>query len=405
MGFIVRISVLCDYLENYWENRASFRIRYQTALAMAQRGHNVIFIFPRSDYKYTRADVNAGSMGGSLTVIGTPGILPPRLRTGGFNVVDTCFKLLYVMTHSIDIIHVVSGHRPSNFLPSIFAKFLKRVAIVDECWEWLGEGGHADRRRGLLGKTISFYDRLLEIRLTELYDGIIAISSELKKRFRSQEKVIVLHGGSESAQLICYTKDNAREYLKIPKHWLIAGMSNLIHSDHNDNIAFFEALRCLCKEFVDLHLIATGSDNQYIRKIEEEFELSGRIIFPGYVDFETYNRFLSACDLFVLPFPDTKINKGRWPNKIGDYISLERPVITNFTGDIGNLFKTYRLGLVCEDTPESFIQAFRSIVDNTSGPTTFCDDARHVSENILSFDKRIEQMLSIFEMTLAAKRS
>ncbi len=393
----MKILILCDYFKDYRENRASYRIRYLTAFTLAQSGNEVVFIYPESGFSYTRNEIEIMAIDGSLKIYGTPGILPMGFRTGGFGIIDCIFKMLYILWHSFDVIQVGSGHRPSNFLPSILGKYLKKAVIVDECWEWLGKGGYADSRKGLFGSIIAFYDRHFEVKLKEMYDCIIVISSELKRRFSKQEKVVVILGGAENSLLQPYEIMDARELLQIPAGLFIIGMSNLIRGDHNDNKVFFAALQRICAEHTNVHLLATGCDARYIKEIEVEFNLTGKIIFPGYVEFSEYNKHLSACDIFVLPYPDTCINRSRWPNKIGDYMCLERPIITNPTGDVKEIFKQYAVGLLCGEKTEDFYYIFNQILEKKVDITLFAKDSRFVAEELLSFDKRIKKMNEIFQ--------
>ena len=118
----MKIVFLCDYFKDYRENRASFRIRYLTAQGICQKGHDVVFIYPEGKLNFVMDNVVVEDHNCMMKVISTPGILPMRFRTGGFAFLDCLFKTMYVLTHRVDVIHVVSGHRPSNFIPCIFRK-------------------------------------------------------------------------------------------------------------------------------------------------------------------------------------------------------------------------------------------------------------------------------------------
>lgn len=342
----MNILLLCDYFKNYRENRASFRIRYLTAQQMCQKGHDVVFIYPESKFKMLWDNVVVQDSDRSMEVIGTPGILPMSMRTGGFALLDCLIKTIFVMTCRADVIHVVNGHRPSNFIPCILGKYIKGCLIVDECWEWLGKGGYAKGRRGLVGKIISLYDSLLEIKLTELFDKIIVITSDLKERFCKKYKIKVLTGGAENKNLYVFGVNDARDKLGLSKDLFIIGLSNLTPGDDGEKCIFFEALNRLCKRYSNLYLVATGTEQAYVEEVETRYGIKGRIIFTGYVELDKYNQYLSACNVFVLPFPDTNINRGRWPNKLGDYLCVQRPVITNSTGDVGRLLRRFKVGLL-----------------------------------------------------------
>ncbi len=399
----MKILILCGLLKNFKKDRASFRIRYLTALEMAKKGHDVTFIYTETGFRYTTKFVPIPDTDRALRVIGTPGILPEKFRVGGFAIIDCMSKILFVLTHSVDFIHVNSGHRPSSFMTCLIAKFIKNSVIIDECWEWLGQGGYAESRRGALGKFVSFYDRVCELRLKRLFDRIIVITTALKDRFKNSKKVIVLHGGAENSNLQAYDIEEARDHLDQPEDWQIIGMSNLTRGDHKDNQIFFKAFKKLCNHLPNVYLMATSTDADYINSIESHYQLVGRIIFPGYVKFETYNMYLSACNIFVLPFTDTVINRGRWPNKIGDYLCLKRPIITNPTGDIKEIFESYQVGTLCDETAESFYFVLKNFFENNKAIDYSPSDAAYLINDMLSFEKRVNKILEIFSTVAKEK--
>lgn len=387
--------MLCDYFKKSLKDRASFRIRYLTALEMAKSGNDVIFIYPetRFAFKSSQRIINSRNI---ITVIGTPGILPLKLRAGGFSIIDCIIKSIYVTTHDIDIIYVLDGHRPSSFIPCLIAKLFKKAKLINECWEWIGSGGYADIRKGILGKFLSFYDKNLELRAIKLFDLIIVITTALKKRFNKSKNVIVLHGGAENKKLFPYSTEEARKKLGLSNNLSIIGISNITRNDHDDNKIVFEALKKLCNQLPNVYLVLTGNDADYIHLLEDVYQLEGKIIFPGYVNFKTYNMYLSACDIFVLPFTDNNINRGRWPNKIGDYLCLKRPIITNPTGDIKKLFRSYQLGALCDETVESFFFTLKRFLENKNTIEYRSSDAEVLVNEVLSFEKRVKEILMIF---------
>ncbi len=389
----MKILILSDYIEGY-QDIASFRIRYLTALKISQAGHKVLFMSPASNQTVfaTNRIVN-----GNFRAITTPGILPIGFRSGGFSLTDCLYKVAVCLRHRFDVIHVTNGHRPAQFAPSFVGKFLRNASIVDECWEWIGKGGFSETRRGLLGKIISRYDAWSELRLKRIFDHIIAITSTLKNRFEKGNSITVLHGGAEIDILKNYTIEEARRSLNLEPDHFIVGMSNVIQSDHEDNRLFFSGFSRLCEENENIYLIATGPDKQYIDDIGNKYSLSDRIIHPGWVNLDTYNKYLSACNIFVLPYRKTNINMGRWPNKIGDYLCLDRPIITNPTGDVEELFQKYKIGLLCDETPDGFNSVIKKIIKKKLATGQYTEDQSFVANEILSFDKRVSHILDIYE--------
>jgi glycosyltransferase involved in cell wall biosynthesis len=388
----MKILILSEFIENYREV-ASFKIRYLTALKFSERGHDVFFMSPsRKFFNTVRRSENK-----RFKIITTPGLLPLRLRTGGFSLLDALFKSKTVLSHDFDIIQVTNGHRPAQLMPSLLGKYLKKAVIIDECWEWFGKGGYADKRKNIVGKVISFYDKNFELLFKKFYDHIITISSALRDRFKTKDNITVLNGATENGVLRDYLISEAREKLNVDPDAFIIGMSNVCLADNEDNSVFFKAFERLCQQYSNCYLLVTGSDKKYIEEIGKTYLFSKNIIFPGWVEFDTYNKYMSCCDLFVLPFRNTAINRGRWPNKIGDYLCLNRPVITNPTGDIKLLFDQYKVGILCDQTPEGFFHVINKIFNESINLESYAVDSLYVANEVLSFNKRIDKYLEIFE--------
>ena len=75
---------------------------------------------------------------------------------------------------------------------------------------------------------------------------------------------------------------------------------------------------------------------------------------------------------------------------------LERPIITNPTGDAKHLFEKYKLGILCPDTPESYYDILKGFIEGRIKTEACTQDSRFVAHQVISFDKRIDQMLEIF---------
>lgn len=391
----MKILILSTFIEDFVE-RASFKIRLLTAKKMAEREHDVTFISPAKDQRINpRITIT-----GNLEKISTPGLFPVKFRVGGFSLLDALYKTVHVLKSSFDVIQVTNGHRPAQLLPCLVGKYLKKAVIVDERWEWLGKGGYADIKKGFVGKIVSLYDRFLDLRVKIFYDYIITISKTLQDRFGNGSNVIVLYGGTENTSLKDYDLKTARKELGLNIDSIILGMSNIGPLDLYNIDIFLRAFEKLSPEFRSLFLLLTGSDKDFVEHIKRRYSFPDRIIFPGWVDFEVYNKYLSACNIFVLPYRNLPMFAAAWPNKLGDYLCLNRPIISNPTGDIKYFFEKYQVGFLCDESPESFYEMIKSILSSYSNLTSYCKDSLYVANEILSFDKRIDKLLGIFQTKL-----
>lgn len=390
----MKILMLADYVENY-NCPSSFKIRHLTGKKISERGHKVTYAYPSNNSRRTTIVDETDN----FRTISTPGLFPRSLRTGGFSVLDIVRKSRLVFSGNFDIIHVTCGHRPAQLIPSLLGKYLKKSVIVDEWWEWYGRGGFAEIRKGVIGKLISCYDVLFELPAKSLYDGVISITSVLKSRLKKNSHVMVLHGGAETGQLNDYDIHSAREALNLSDDLFIIGMSNLGEDDYEDNRLLFDAFCRLEKDYDNIRLFVTG-EKKYLLKFIETVPYRDKIIYKGWLEFDDYNRYLSACNIFVLPFRNIPRNSGRWPNKIGDYLCLNRPVISNPTGDLRDLFENYNIGFICDETEDAFYQLLRRMLCKEIDLSKHHSDSRSLANDELDFDKRIDSILRFYDQCL-----
>lgn len=390
--------MLADYIEGY-NCPASFKIRYLTSKKLSEFGHEVTYIYPSfSGRKIVKKETK------NLTLVATPGIFSKRLRKGGFSFLDIITKIKYVIAEDYDVIHVSCGHRPAQLIPALVGKYYNRSIIVDEWWEWYGGNGIAKYRKGFIGKFIGLYDTIFEIFTKKFYHGVIPITNVLKQRIKKHSYVEVMHGGAEDSALIEYDINSARSELNLPKDYFIIGLSNFDEEDYKDNAKFLNAFAKLSKQYDNLRLFLTGEE-EYINYFLSKSGFADKIIYSGWVEFEKYNKYLSACNLFVLPLTKSKRNSGRWPNKLGDYLCVNRPIISNHCGDLEEFFGIHKIGYLCDSTEDGYYKMLKTVTDKKVDCSNYAFNSRKVAEEILSFEKRCCSIIKFYQKLISVNRN
>lgn len=384
-------------LSEFFYGCAAFEIKYLSGKLIAEKGNHVTYVFPSEcslKTKRIKSDVK------NLSIIATLGLFPKKFRGGGFSLLDLIIKSKLVIYGNYDIIHTTCGHRPAQLIPALIGKYLKNSIIIDEWWEWFGKGGYSEIRKGPIGKCISLYDIFFELPTKSLFDKVISITHVLKNRLKKNNNVIVLHGGSETDRLIDYELSFARKKINIPENYFIIGMSNLSVDDWDDNKLFFKAFESLSLHFDNIRLFVTGQP-EYITSFLSKYTCKDKVIHRGWLSFKDYNYYLSSCNIFVLPFRNIPRNAGRWPNKISDYFAVNRPIITNSTGDLPYLFAKYNLGFICGETSKSFYDQISILIKNSTGLQKSLDSRALALQ--LSFNKRIDSIINIYRQAKIQK--
>jgi glycosyltransferase involved in cell wall biosynthesis len=148
-------------------------------------------------------------------------------------------------------------------------------------------------------------------------------------------------------------------------------------------------------------LVLTGHAFPVLRKAAAKAGLSRQLISLGMIDSETRTGIMACADVLLLPYTNRSVNRFRYPNKLGDYLSAGRPIVTNFTGDLGQLVADERVGLVAEDTPESFAGAVKRLFDDEGLRNELGHRGRELAESKLDWRYLAAGLERFYEDTLA----
>jgi len=301
-----------------------------------------------------------------------------------------------VLFGNFDILYVYRGLRPSSIIPALLAKYVVKTKIFEEWWEWYSMEGIGKTRKGMSGKLIAFYDTYFELKVKFLYTGVVCINKCLYSRIKEHENAVVLRGASEQDTIKMYPREYARKKLNLDNSKLIIGLSNFDSSDINDNLPFIKAFEKL-NDSAKM-LLVTGSESHTIN----HYLTNAIYKAMGWIDFEQYNYFLSACDIFILPYPNSKRNQGRWPNKIGDFVVSKRKIITNPTAEVYEFLKEYQgVGLMMKNEESAYF-TFLSELDHDS--ITQIDEALfEKAASSISYENRIEALELLFSNSLTLR--
>ena len=83
-----------------------------------------------------------------------------------------------------------------------------------------------------------------------------------------------------------------------------------------------------------------------LEPLAQRYSVTRYFRHSGMLPFEQMGKALSYADIFVMPYSDRVANRGRWPGRIGTYLALGRPIVSNPVGEIKLLFENEAVGLL-----------------------------------------------------------
>lgn len=373
------------YFHSKKRDTSSATILFNTTIELAKLGNHVDVYTPsKLDLKY---DTNL-----PIRNYYPVGLAQKFNASSGWGLIDVFIRIYRLFFSEYDIIYCYAGHRPSSLFPAIVAKYLFKTLIIEEWWEWYGKGGLSDSKKGIRGAIISNYDNLFELRSKSIYDGVVCISNSLQKRLDRNVNSIVLHGAINDNELYRIGIDDARLILNMDVSLILIGLINVGYDDHEDNLPFLNAFKKVSKDQKKLRLFITG-DKSYIKSEIKTIIENHQLINPGWLNYEQYSIYLNSCDFFVLPFPPRKRNMGRWPNKISDFLFIGRPIVSNPTGDVGNLLKSLPNGILCKNSSDAYENIMYELLSNKSSNNDFSNNKIPV----YNFKERVRILVDFFK--------
>lgn len=355
----------------------------QFARRLVERGHHVT-LFTANPQSTLRTSVQTID---GVRVVAMPGFISWRFRRGALEPMDILGRAMHVLREPYDIVHC-DGHRPASFFQALSAKMARGTPWISEWVDLFGGEGVAGHRKGVARHIAAAVETRWEEWVRLMADGVIAISRGLYQRALQigvpPERLVYIPGGADVERMPFRTVREARSALGLDPEAMIVGLIGYEEADRDDAALVLDACARLRARFSGLRLLVTGK-GELDQDAVDRLGLDEALLRPGWVPLEEYPLWLSAVNVFALPFRDTVRNVCKWPMKVGDFMAVGRPTVSNPTGDIDFLFQKHDVGLLVDETPLAFERGLASLLSDPAHAQEIGREARHVAENHLSW--------------------
>lgn len=324
-----------------------------------------------------------------VRMIETPDLLFGSLRSG-WDPWDTLRRVAWVRSRDFDLVHAVEA-RPVVLFPALVAQRRGAKLVMD--WaDFLGRGGSVEERpnrlvRAVLRPVETYFEDNFRTRA----DGTIVMSSLLRQRAIElgvpADEILFLPDGADIENLRPIPKTEARRILGWPDGIPIIGYIGAIFKRDAELMA--DAFDLIRQVQPNAQLLLTGYFNMPIEKMVADptaIRRTGRI--PG----DQISLYLSACDVCWLPMCDSIANRGRYPLKVKDYMCVGRPVVITDVGDVADLVRQGRFGLLAEDTPADVAHKVLTLLSQPALGETMGQMGRRLAETECTWEQFTDKL-------------
>ena len=360
------------------EGKGTYWRAFHWGRMLVRRGHEVTLLAtsPRSNFFFTEKQQDG------VRVVRTPDLFFGSLRSG-WDPWNTLKRLFWLDGRVFDIVHAFEA-RPVVIYPALWARKRGAKLIMDWC-DWFGRGGSVEERSNLLVKTLL---RPVETHYEEAYrvraDGHTVINMFLRTKVinlgESPDKILLIRNGSDP-QIKPRPKKDLRQALGFPEDNHLIGF---VGGTYLQDARFMaEAFNEILPRLENSKLLLTGNFN---RDIEKMIKRASAVIRTGNLPYARLFDYLAACDIGWLPLCDTGANRGRWPLKFNDYLTVGRPVVATDVGDLREVLRENQVGLTSENSPSAFAQKSLELLLNVPLREKMGQQARKAAESVFSWE-------------------
>lgn len=388
------------FIHHHRKHKFLFRAAH-FAEKLVERGYDVTAICTSESRRFKGKEY----IENGIKYLESPDLLWGRVRSG-WDLWSTIYRINWIRNKKFDLIYLFET-RPATIYPVIFYKRKNNIPTVIDWVDWCGRGGLVKENRPkwyqlLFGGIETFYEE----KFRKIADATTIISNGLKQRAIrlgcTPESITIISNGAEKVKLQISDSHKYRDKYRLPKEAFIicdTGKDALFGVEW-----IFNAMIDVLKKDPDVFFIMTGSKREYFSRLSKRMVIQNHFIHFGFMGKNELLEILSCADIFVVPFEDKPANWGRWPGKIGKYLSLGKPIVTNPVGAMKSVISENNVGIFSSEDPKDLAEKILFMKKNPIFVKRLGNNARKYAETKLDWDILTDKVVCTFEFALEKNR-
>ena len=229
--------------------------------------------------------------------------------------------------------------------------------------------------------------------------GIIATNrwkrDELVRRFRvAREKILYEPNAVDAFRFGSAVGNAVRQKLPLPTGTVVVGYAGTLKTmDMEKGIqTLLEAMAALPPRFRCLIIGGLRQDIESYREESKKLGISDRVVFAGWMHYDSVPEHLAACDVLVAPFPKTPhYDLYMSPMKLFEYMAVGKPIVASRLHSIEEILDDSNAFLVSPDDSKALAEGIMAAVSDSSAQAR-AQRAREAVQSH-SWHKRAERIL------------
>ncbi len=163
-----------------------------------------------------------------------------------------------------------------------------------------------------------------------------------------------------------------------------------------------EAMPILLRENQDVHLWIIG-DGRYLSDLKEscQGELAEHVRFFGHLSYHEMMNKINRFDIGLIPHIKSPLTDATIPNKLFQYMYLEKPVLTSDCAPLKRIVEEARRGCAYpDDSPEALAEEALVLLSDKAGAAEFGKNGKEAVETKYNWDRDSARLVEMYDQLL-----
>ncbi len=385
------------------KNQERWGRTFPLAKSLAKKGFEVTLL-TTSNKKNRCILYNIETVDG-VKIISLNDIMPKKLLEKGVGLISFFSRIIYSATHRFDFVYSDCSETPNAGWPCKLNQWIFRSIYISEWGDLLGKGGYYDSKPTWFKALFGWYYLWADFYFRYSANVIIVLSSYMKEyaiqRGIKEQKICIMPGGSLVDVIPKTDIDKSR--LNINNGIITLGYIGINNREFKDLLPIINVL--CSRKYKDRFKLVLFGEKVNIHN-NSNCNINNIIMEAGWVDYYHDYSKLQAIDIFLLIKTDQKISNAGWPNKLGDYLAIGRPVMVTPYGDVSRFIEEYPGGFIpIFLNKESIEGEMDRLLNNFYDLKVMGDLNRAIAENVISWDSRVQNLIHFIDFACRLPQS
>lgn len=285
-------------------------------------------------------------------------------------------------------------YQPNISLPVYAGRPFRRFRLVSDWCDWHSGGSYHFGGKAWAHRI----DQVFEEAIRKIAHHLTVINQVLLDRALKigipNHRISLIREGVDTEYMRPFNREESRQRVGLPPGVPLVGA---IKDASRGNELLVSAFQVVRRRIPSARLLMVGKLPESVPRLAGQLGVLDACHFPGRVSDADMPRYLTSCDVMALPLEDTIVNRGRWPHKLGDMISCERPVVTSAGGEFPQLLGDRGCASLEAFNSEAFADAICRILESPGEAQLMAKKARDFARAELEWRIIGKQVLDVIE--------